>query len=411
MAITFLLGSLTIIWIVQPFSVAVADPNFRFTATADSRDKRANFQNVLEQIMVQVGDEGVFHISCGDIDPLQDNHDDLVNEIGSDIVWFPVVGNHEAETPEDMSWIRARYSSLPWIVNTGPPGCENTTYSFDYQNVHFVVINEYYDGHNDTATDGNVVDVLYDWLAADLADTSKPAIFVFGHEPAFPFNRHVGDSLDQYQSNRDRFWELLEGEPVIAYICGHTHYYTKYQQDVWQIDLGNAGNTNGDLFTFLDVSIDESQVRFDIWRGTTGPFSLTDSWTVDIGLPRVSTTISCSVEKSAIAQGDPVTISGSISPSLSGETVNLTYKRPDTTTYSRTVITSSDGSYIDVYVPDATGTWEVLANWVADQKHSAKTLISFQVGPAFPWALFIGGIVLAAIIMIILIVMLKRRRH
>jgi len=411
MMITFFLGSLAIAWTEQPLSIAVAGPSFRFTATADSRSERTNFRNVLSQIMAQVGDEGVFHISCGDIDPLQDNYDDLVNQFGHDIVWFPVVGNHEAETPEDMSWIRAHYSSLPWIVNPGPTGCENTSYSFDCLNAHFIVINEYYDGHNDTGTDGDVVDVLYDWLAADLAATTKPAIFVFGHEPAYPFNRHVGDSLDEHQANRDRFWNLLE-EPVIAYLCGHSHYYTKYRhedQGVWQIDLGNAGNTDGDLLSFLDVTIDESQVRFDIWRGTTGPYSLTDSWTVDIGLPRVSTTISCAVVEHTIAEGDSVTISGSINPPLSGEAVTLTYKKPDGTTYSKAVITGSDGYYVEVNRPDVAGTWEVVASWVADEKHSARTLISFRVAPAFPWALLIGGIG-GAVTIIVVIVVLKRRR-
>ena len=124
----------------------------------------------------------------------------------------------------------------------------------------------------------------------------------------------------------------------------------------------------------------------------------------------MSTTISCSVEGREIAQGDSVTISGSITPPLSGEIINLTYKRPDATTYSRAFITGSDGSYFDVNIPDAKGTWEVAASWVADEKHSAKTLISFQVGPAFPWALLIGGIVVAVIIMFTLFVMLKRRR-
>lgn len=356
--ISFILSSLTTVWTEQPLAVAVAGPSFRFTATADSRSQRSNFRHVLSQITAQVGDEGVFHISCGDIDPLQDNYDDLVNEFGNDVIWFPVIGNHEAETPEDMSWIRAHYSSLPWIVNPGPAGCETTSYSFDYLNAHFVVINEYYDGSNDTGTNGDVVDDLNDWLVADLTATTKSAIFIFGHEPAFPFNRHVGDSLDEHQVNRDRFWAFLEEDLVIAYLCGHTHYYTKYQhddQDVWQIDLGNAGNTDGDLLSFLDVTIDESRVMFDIWRGTDGPYFLADSWTVDIGPPRTSMTISCTVMEHAITEGDSVTVSGSISPPLSGETVILTYRKPDGTTYSRTVSTSSDGSYVDVSVPDATG--------------------------------------------------------
>jgi hypothetical protein len=48
--------------------------------------------------------------------------------------------------------------SLPSIVNAGPPGCEETTYSFDYGDAHFVVLNEYYNGTSDRGTDGDAAD-------------------------------------------------------------------------------------------------------------------------------------------------------------------------------------------------------------------------------------------------------------
>jgi len=56
----------------------VAAESFRFTVTADSRSVRANFQHLLSEMVTLVGDEGVFHISAGDEDPLNDNYLDLV---------------------------------------------------------------------------------------------------------------------------------------------------------------------------------------------------------------------------------------------------------------------------------------------------------------------------------------------
>ena len=76
------------------FSAAAWAASFRFTATADSRSQRTDFQHVLSQITAQVGGEGVFHVSCGDIDPAADNYADLGAEFGSGVVWYPVVGNH-----------------------------------------------------------------------------------------------------------------------------------------------------------------------------------------------------------------------------------------------------------------------------------------------------------------------------
>ncbi len=165
---------------------------------------------------------------------------------------------------------------LPYIVNKGPKGTEETMYSFDYGNSHFVVLNEYYDGKCDVCVDGDINDPIYKWLKADLEKTDKTNIFIFGHEPAFvqPDEysgrlRHRGDSLDKYRKNRDRFWKLLEDEKVIAYFCGHTHNYSKILvNNVWQIDAGHArgAEDKGAPSTFLAVDVDGSEVTVTVYR-------------------------------------------------------------------------------------------------------------------------------------------------
>jgi len=255
--------------------------SFRFTATTDNRAERASFQHLLSEITAVAGDEGAFHVSAGDIDPPWDTHEDVTNAFGADTAWYPIVGNHEEETPADMVWIRDYYTNLPWIVNAGPAGCGTTTFSFDCSNAHCIVLNQYYNGTSDTGTDGDVVDALYEWLVADLLSNRCDTVFVFGHEPPFPANRHVGTSLDQYPENRDRFWHLLEVEDVVAYVCGHSHRYSRYRDEhgyVWQIDMGNAGH-GGPIHSFLDTTVSDTEVRFDIWRGTNGAsYALEYAW-------------------------------------------------------------------------------------------------------------------------------------
>ena len=262
--------------------------SFRFTATADPRDNRNEFQHLLRQITDKVLDEGIFHITCGDYDPADDSYRDLVTEFGSDVAWYPVLGNHDL-SPSDLSWVHNNFATFPYIVNQGPSPTETTTYSFDYGIGHFVVLNEYYDGARETGTNGDADDALYNWLLDDLAATTQPAIFVFGHEPAFPEYRHVGDSLDGHPANRDRFWKLLNDTGVVAYICGHTHtYYAKqvpgrdWENFTWQIDLGNAGN--GSPNTFLDVTVnDNGLIEFDTWQGQPrSSFAVVDAWAVQV---------------------------------------------------------------------------------------------------------------------------------
>ena len=267
---------------------------FRFTVTADQRNYDAAFDSILVQMQTKVGGLGAFHASPGDIDPPQNIRTRIDNRYGTSAIWYPGLGNHEEETAADMTWIRAEYTTgnggrVPLKVYTnqdGPAGTVETNYSWDYGNVHFIMLNEYWNGAtaagSDVAADGDIVPALRDWLTANLAATTKPAIIVFGHEPAYPFNRHVGDSLDLHPANRDAFMDLLESDPrVKAYIVGHTHFYSKYQRPngrVWQIDVGNAGNDGGDGKTFLDVVVNSTQVQFNVWRDNgTGNFSLTET--------------------------------------------------------------------------------------------------------------------------------------
>lgn len=290
---------LFVLLVIVAYSSTGAE-TFRFTASADNRiheeGNGPRWEWVLDEMTRLVGDEGVFHIMPGDFDYPGMTDASLKARFGSDVIWYPVVGNHELDFEsklDDFQWVVDAYPGLPYIVNSGPAGCKTTTYSFDYGNAHFVALNEYYDGSSDKGTNGDIVKELYDWLAADLAANTKPAVFVIGHEPAYPQERHVGDSLDGYPTNRDKFWKLLNDEKVIAYICGHTHIYSairqaqtgQYQCDAftWQVDCGNAGNPKKDEQTFMDVVVTDTDVTFGAWRGTESkPFTLAASWTADI---------------------------------------------------------------------------------------------------------------------------------
>lgn len=287
------------------------EQDFHFTVTADMRSSHTAFSNLCQAINDLVGGPGEFHVSIGDVDgTVQQNRDVIDNKFGSSALWYPIIGNHEMDggSGPDIEWLRNEYDNgngvrialKNYTNQDGPTGTVRLNYSWDYGNVHFVALNEYWNGGtnegsgqslsgDDTGTDGDIVPQLYNWLAADLAATDKPFVFVFGHEPAFPYNRHVGDSLDQYPANRDAFWNLLESEGVIAYMCGHTHYYSKHQGDashvgeVWQLDVGNGGNDPGDGKTFFDVIVNSHAVIVNVYRdGGTGTYSLADTVVVEI---------------------------------------------------------------------------------------------------------------------------------
>jgi hypothetical protein len=281
-----------------------AAAEFHFTVTADPRGYHSAFYNVLQAINTYAGGPGAFHITVGDEDDtIPENRAKVDQAFGTNAIWVPVVGNHEAETSGDMTWLRTEYSSgnngrtsLSTALNvtgTGPASTRETTYSWNYGNAHFVVLNQYWNGTSDTGADGDMVSALRTWLANDLAAAgTNKAIFVIGHEPAYPQNRHIGDSLDKYPANRDAFWALLEQYDVQAYLVGHTHYYSKYQPNqggTYQLDAGNAGNP-GDGTTFFDIRVDDTTVHFDIWRsanasGSDGWYKSSDSFSMPVPEP------------------------------------------------------------------------------------------------------------------------------
>ncbi len=251
-AVLFILLILTVFFAAceqrEDIVTFVVAADMRYTAKEEYRNS-SYFLGACEAIK-KYG-KGVFMISPGDIDPPSDVREVISQILGEDYPWYPVVGNHDLESPTFMKFLRKYNSggkSLPNIVNSGPPGCIETTYSFDWGNNHFVVLNQYYDGTSDDGSDGDVVPELLIWLENDLAANDKKNTFVFGHEPMIAIPdmdngrlRHQDDSLNKYQKNSYHFHQMLRRFHVTAYFCGHTHNTSIAKiNGIWQIDVGHA---------------------------------------------------------------------------------------------------------------------------------------------------------------------------
>lgn len=204
-----------------------------------------------------------FVVSTGDFENLDVIEENMTGDLlgyfpGRDVVpWFMAIGNHNVEDPTDMAFVTETLgprlaTQLEGLTNfrQGPYDDANywtgmhTTYSFDYRNGHFVIMNQYLGSMDDA--EGHPLacpwDALLTWLEEDLDATTQPFIFVFGHEPAWPREdspNHCGDSLDDgrcpgntapspdewkfIRPQRDRFWQILADHGVTAHFDGHTH--------------------------------------------------------------------------------------------------------------------------------------------------------------------------------------------
>lgn len=143
-----------------------------------------------------------------------------------------VMGNHDFPPAGDPGF---QTQIAPFYPDNGPSSAPvGTVFSFDRGDCHFVITNQYWE-----YTGGGYSQEQLDWIEQDLSGTSVPFKFVVGHEPAFPLERHVGDSLDADPAMRDRFWAILSDNNVQAFFCGHTHHMShQVIQNVYQFDAG-----------------------------------------------------------------------------------------------------------------------------------------------------------------------------
>lgn len=220
---------------------------------------------------------GAFMISPGDCSPPGPIRSTIDQYLGTNYLWYPVAGNHDAEKSENMAWFRQwAEAGIPHLARRGPPGAEYTTYSFDFGNSHFIALNEYYDGRSDAVGKGDVPDAALAWLKDDLAATRQPLIWVFGHKPIESLPdmdtgkvSHKGESVTTNADRLELFMQLLKEHHVRAYICGHTHKSSVAKvKGLWQADSGHsrgAGDKSAPS-TFLRFRISGLRAWVDVYR-------------------------------------------------------------------------------------------------------------------------------------------------
>ena len=262
----------------------------KFAVAGDNRNS-SNFVKIEEQIK-QTAPSAQFLLSPGDVDPPKRTRAEIDKVFGKNFPWYVAVGNHDLG---HLPYLRDYFDKrLAQTVKPGPAGTCETTYSFDAGEVHIAVINVYWSGSaapgSDANRDATVSAPLRKWLAADLDASQKTWKLVVAHPPAYPQpdqdwhdSRHVGEGLDKHPAERDAFWSTLKQHGATAYICGHTHRYSKYAPEgsqVWQIDTGAARGDNDTwkYDTFIIVTANEDQIEFDAYRNLTerGKFKITD---------------------------------------------------------------------------------------------------------------------------------------
>lgn len=147
-------------------------------------------------------------------------HHDLLRQVPP----WPTFGNHEAFSSNSLTETGPYFDmfSLPRAGEAG--GLASGTeayYSFDYANVHFIVL----DSHFSSNAVGSPMML---WLEAELQATAADWVIVYWHHP--PYSKgllHDSDVEGREINMRQNVLPLLESYGVDLVLCGHSHSYER----------------------------------------------------------------------------------------------------------------------------------------------------------------------------------------
>jgi len=148
---------------------------------------------------------------------------DIYPEMLRSSVLWSTLGNHDGQSA-DSSTLTGPYYDIFDLPNAGQAGGlasgTEAYYSFDWGNVHFVVL----DSHDTYRLVGGP---MMTWLAADLAATTQDWVVAFWHHPPYSKGIHDSDLESQLAEMRENALPILDDFGVDLTLTGHSHDYER----------------------------------------------------------------------------------------------------------------------------------------------------------------------------------------
>ena len=289
-------------WVkIGQFQTATGQPNFKFLLFSDSQSYNYKvWQNTFEAAYLR-NQEAKFYVVNGDlVDNGQkqkewDEWFSAVEKYANQLPVVPVVGNHETYTPYGKFSLPVYFTEQFELPTNGPESLKKQVYSFDYGNVHFVVLDTQFGEERGFIPES--LQLQKEWLENDLARSDKKWKVVFMHRPiyhnrikeqGFDLTARLAPVFDQYGvdvvftghdhvvARTDKIKDgvvSVNGTVYVAVGRSGTKTYDTVDKKSWDIDFLNPV----DQPVYDVVTMNEDYILIQIFR-QNGEFI--DQWQI-----------------------------------------------------------------------------------------------------------------------------------
>ncbi|WP_179333186.1 choice-of-anchor D domain-containing protein [Winogradskyella costae] len=146
-------------------------------------------------------------------------YDDMLKKA---VAWS-CLGNHDGFTSDLETQSGPYYDIFTFPTAAEAGGVASGTeayYSFDYANIHFIVLDSHQSGRE-------VGGSQYLWAQNDIQNTTQDWIVTLFHHPAYSKGSHDSDWEDRLIEMRENFMPVLEANGVDLVLNGHSHSYER----------------------------------------------------------------------------------------------------------------------------------------------------------------------------------------
>ena len=167
------------------------------------------------------------------------------DKLKNTIAWS-CLGNHDGHSAQSSSQTGPYYDIFTFPTAGESGGVASGTeayYSFDYGNVHFIILDSY-------DTDRSIGGAMYNWCLSDIQNTTAKWIVAIWHHPPYTKGSHDSDLETNLIQMRERFLPILEGNGVDLILSGHSHSYERSYY--LNGHYGNANTFDSNLHTVGD---------------------------------------------------------------------------------------------------------------------------------------------------------------